>query len=262
MARNSINMARTASGRRRSVIDHKYSLNNATGDNGNYMNVGTNIYPYERTDTFSIEFLVNAFASSGTQGIFYAIKSTSPFTGIIARFLSGSFVWHLVNTFSSNEAKATYTLPPLNTWTHVVCTYSGNSNTSGMKVYYNSVLQTASATVNTLSATIVDATAVTRWGAFPDGTGTTPFKGKFIPKRVFNYELSQAQVNDLWYDNKVTGTAAIDEYAVSEGSGTNVASTGSGAHNGTLVGGAGITWSTDTPMHARSVITQTRLAVS
>ena len=153
---------------------------------------------------------------------------------------------------------AFYLPPAIGKWVRVVETYSGNSNTSGVKVYYDNVLQTQASTVNSLTATIVSSGVTTKWGGFA-GAGQNANMYLAAPT-VLDYEMTAQQVADDWYKPN-SGNAPVDTYALTEGSGTSVASTGTGAHNGTL--GAGVTWSsTVVPMKARSVIPQTRLTVS
>ena len=78
---------------------------------------------------------------------------------------------------------------------------------------------------------------------------------------VSDHEWTITEVNDDYYDSRFSGVAPIDYYDVTEGSGTSIASLGSGLHNGTL--GASVTWSaTDTPMKARTTIPQNRLSLS
>lgn len=252
--------ARTASGRRRSVQNFPYSVYCPATSN-NSLGVGTNVYSFERTQPFSLEFFINPITIPANGNIFAECETGSPFRGIFVRHETTTLRFSIINTLTTNEAKSSWPAPPIGQWTHVILTYDGSSDVSGQKAYYNGVLQTKTvSTPNNLSATIVAASAPTKWGAF--STGSTGANAYLIPRRVLNYELSQAQVNSIWYDNQVTGTAALDQYNCTEGSGTTITSTGTAAHNLTF-SGATIAWnSTFYPNKARTVIPQNRLSLS
>lgn len=263
MPRNSITMARTAiTTRRIGVQNFPYSLY-FPGTNGNDMSVGTDSYPYERTQARSIAFWIRPVAYPSANGhIFAAIQGSSPFRGWLSRLQTTGGVtslnFYLISTVNTNQLIANYAAPAIGKWTRVVETYSGNSNTSGVNVYYNNVLQTQTSVTNTLSATTVASGVVAKWGGF---AGASQNANMHLDKpEIFNYELTAEQVADDWFEHSVD-TPPVDTYAFTEGLGTDVASTGTGEHDGTL--GAGVTWSsTVVPMKSSSVLTQARLAVS
>lgn len=252
-------MARLDVIRRRSVIDYPYALN-FPGTNGNHMHIGTDVYLYERTQPWSIAFWIMPKRFPGGSGghIFAEYQSSAPFRGRLVRIDTGVLNFWLINTFGSNELKISYQPPPIGQWTRVVITYDGSSTAAGVKCYFNNVLQTQVGTITTLSATIVQSSVSTRWGGWGGASVNLPML--LADPAILDYEVSLAQVADDWFKPN-TGATPIDRYPCTEGSGTAVASTGTGAHGGTL--GAGVTWSSaNTPMKARTVITQNRLSVS
>lgn len=258
MARSIINMTRTVAGRRRAIINYPNSLN-FPGTNGSHLHIGTNVYAPERTSAWSIAYWILPKNNNVVNAhIFAEIDSSLPFRGRIVRYTASiCYIW-LLNTFNTNECYAGYKVPPVGRWTRVVHTYDGSSNSSGIKTYYNNILQTQTTTKNALSATIIPSAASTRWGGWGGASGNYPMY--LAAPAHLDYEMTAQQVADDWYKPN-TGTTPVDKYDLTEGSGTSVASTGSGAHNGTIAGS--VTWSSTVgPMKARSVIPQTRLAVS
>lgn len=256
-------MARLAAARRR-LIKHISAVLKGTTANNSRIDIGTDVYLWERTQPCSYAFWIFPFAyPSGSSGhIFSEYGATAPFRGRMIRIDSagsGLKLW-LINTFGSNELQANFPPPPIGRWTRVVITYDGSSTAAGIKCYYNNESQPRISSIATLSATIVPSGVATRWGQWggATGLGMPMFLGK---PAILNYEMSAAQVADDWYDQRFSGATPIDVYELNEGSGTSVASTGSGAHNGTV--GAGMTWeTTNTPMRTRSPLTQNRLSVS
>lgn len=254
-------MQRTAAGRRQKIKNIPYSLY-FPGTNGNDMSVGTDAYPYERTQSWSIAFWIFVCAYPAANGhIFAAIQGSSPFRGWLTRLQTTGGVtslnFYLISTVNTNQLIANYTPPPIGQWVRVVETYSGNSNTSGVNVYYNNVLQTQRSTTNTLSATIVASGVAAKWGGYA-GVGQNANMRLDKPE-IFNYELTAEDVADDWFEHK-TDTPPVDTYALTEGSGTSVASSGTGNHTGTL--GAGVTWSSKSPIKSRTQIEQNRLPLS
>ena len=250
---------RTAATRRVSIKNYPYALS-FPGSNGNDMSVGTDAYLYERTQAFSVGAWINVTRYlAGTAHIWSEYQSGSPFRGRLIRIDSGVLRFWLVSTLNSNELKINYPILPLRHWIRVVFTYDGSSTAAGVKCYWDNVLQTQTASVATLSATIVATGVSTKWGGW---TGSASCQPMLLAKPfVSDHEWTATEVADDYYDSRFSGVTPVDYYDVTEGSGTTVASLGSGLHNGTL--GASVTWgSADTPMKARTTIPQNRLSLS
>src|SRR3990167_170004 len=252
-------MARTSATRRISVKNYPYSIS-LPGSNGNDVSVGTDVYLYERTQAFSVGMWINITRYlAGAAHIWSEYQPVSPFRGRLIRIDSGLIRFWLINTINSNELKVNYAVPPLKRWIRAVFTYDGSSTAAGVKLYLDGVLQTQVSSAATLSATIVETGVSTKWGGW---TGASACQPMLLAKPfVSDHELTLTEIGDDFYDSRFSGVAPIDYYDITEGSGTTITSLGSGAHNGTL--GASVTWgSTDTPMKARSTITQNRLSLS
>jgi hypothetical protein len=95
------------------------------------------------------------------------------------------------------------------------------------------------------------------WGKSQTSTQTDvyPFSGLLKDGLIGNGTITQTDVDNFFYDGTVPA-GVTDRWAMSEGSGTNVASTGSNSLTAT-----NITWSTSTPMRARSALSQQRQAI-
>lgn len=254
-------MPRNIATNRPQIYSVPYTLS-SDGSNGNYVSVGTNVYNYERTQAFSLVFWIfpKSFPSSGGH-IFSEYDSTNPYKGRLVRIDGGLLRFWLIANFGTNELKANYTPPPRGQWTRVVITYDGSSTLAGVKCYYNSILQTqAPASLQTLSATIVSTSASTRWGQWGGASLAMPMNlAKF---GIANYVLTQTHIDEDYRTGQVrTGNQPIDYYETTEGSGTSLASIGTGAHNGTINGT--ITWdSTNIPKSQRRNLTQGRNPIS
>jgi len=247
--------------RRHSVKNIPYAID-LDGAVGTFVEAGTGIYQFERTDPFSFSFWYKPRSIVSTQYLFSDTQGASPVRGILFRVQASLIRVYLVNTFGSNEMTVNFNLTPemLNKWMHVTITYDGSVTAGGLKGYYNSVLETPASTVNTLTDTIVDATNKVRWGAWGNASGSVNHTCVLTKMRVFDYELTQAQVDELYYEDKVIGTAPLTEYLATTGSGSNLVDTGSLSTDATLNGG--YTWVTNTPSKKRTAVTQARTAVT
>ena len=254
-------MPRTVASRRKSVTNFPFSLYFPGAATNSVMDVGADIYNYERTQPFSVAFWLYPLSYPvATRHILSDYLATGTFRGRFIRTESPTILrFSLVNTLVSNELRCIYIPPNLAKWTRVVFTYDGSSTAAGVKCYFDNVLQTKASTIETLSATTVTSGINTRWGNWGGGTGLG--LSMFLAKpAVLNYEMTSGQVADDWYDSRWSGNTPVDWYPLSEGSSTSVASLGTGNHTGTL--GAGVTWSTNTPGRARTAIPQNRLPTS
>ncbi|MCA9390286.1 LamG domain-containing protein, partial [candidate division WWE3 bacterium] len=86
---------------------------------------------------------------------------------------------------------------PTSTWTLVTVTYDGSETSAGMNIYFNGVLQASTDGGAGGYTGMSDTTAKLTLGGRLD-TGTTLYNdmnGYIDDFRIYNYELSQAQVN-------------------------------------------------------------------
>lgn len=226
------------------------------------MDLGTDVYQFERTQAWTIGFYIQPvdFPSGSGRHIFSEYQSSGIFRGRLIRIdTSGVLRFWLISTFGSNELKVNYAPPQLGKLTPVIISYDGSSTAAGVKCWYDGVLQPQSSATETLSATIVATGVSTMWGGWA-GVNLS-WKGNLSECFIDTRAWVQADVDDYIYDHEFSLGTPTDVWRMTEGSGTSVASTGTGAHNATL--GAGITWVTSpTPGKSRTAIPQTRLSVS
>lgn len=252
-------MARTNAGRRRSVQNHTYALSfPATGTST--MNIGNDVYLYERTQAWTIGFQIQPvdYQTGSGRHIFSEYESSSPFRGRLIRIDTSLLRFWLVNTFSSNELKVNYRPPARNAFTQVIMAYDGSSTAAGVQCWFNGILQTQVSATETLSGTIVATGVATKWGGW---TGAAVlWKGLLGECFIDARQWTQAAVDSYFYDRRFSLGTPTDLWSMTEGSGGVAASTGTGVHNGTVA--ANVTWSSVTPTKPRSAIAQNRLPVS
>ena len=111
-------------------------------------------------------------------------------------FTFNSFYFFIANNSNTNGVIVTTAsnsfLP--NAWTHVVVTYSGNSNASGVKIYKNGVSLPLTTNYDTLSASI---TGTTNWRIGDDSTSDYA-SGIIDDVRFYNREVSAKEVQALY----------------------------------------------------------------
>lgn len=151
-------------------------------------------FDFERTDPFSISFRIKS-SSASTQTIIAKLDSGPAFRGWELLLLGGGAIrLNMISTAASNalRANSTSAAPGDGSWHHVVFTYDGSSDISGVNFYVDSVSGT-SAVTNTLSATILNNVSVTL------GSDVQGFflNGTLDEVLVYDVELNQSQVTRL-----------------------------------------------------------------
>jgi len=154
------------------------------------------LHELERTDPFTIDVWVKI--TSYTLG---AIVGKFDYQGtrrgwVIWTINSGSVVFELASNESTGNTVTTITVAkiPLNTWTRVTVTYTGNSNASGVLMYLNKVSTPYTIFQNALTGTTVDATNIIQVG----GDAPAYFAGRIYEARVWkNRVLTPAEITAL-----------------------------------------------------------------
>lgn len=122
-----------------------------------YVDCG-NIAGFERSDSFSTHLWFNTTDGPGTVVLIGKQNSVAPYRGWIVFMANGGKVYfQLCNTYWQNCLQI-YTPLAYNdgVWHHVVCTYNGNSDFTGMKIYMDGALISTLVSFNTLTATIIN----------------------------------------------------------------------------------------------------------
>lgn len=147
----------------------------------------------ERTDLFTMDCWVYPEILGVRQGIASKFNTVTVGRGWDFQILADDTVSFRLSSDSvaGNIITCTTTTTlPLNTWTHVLVTYLGNSVGSGMKIYFNAVEQPVTQIGTLTGTTIGGAAKIFRIGASIDGV--TPifyFKGY-----LYNFRLAKGVV--------------------------------------------------------------------
>src|SRR3989344_2019060 len=204
-----------------------------------YVNTSAKAFAFERTDKFSIAMwyklskpitttsptLFGNIAGAGNRGYALGFKGA----GECSSTTKIGFV--LISTWSScNKLVAcTTNNHPSFGWHHVVSTYDGSSQTTGVKIYIDNVSYAITSVANGLTATTVNNLAM-RIG---DDQTSDYFRGIIDDVRVYNRVLSANEVTQLY--NLGAGTKQAVSPKITPMASTTPCSTGSGLSCG-LVG--------------------------
>jgi len=136
-------------------------------------------------------------------------------------------------------------------WHHIVATYDGSNNASGINLYRAGSLVTMSNASTGSYAGMASQQGSLRIGQWEYPPGSV-MNGLVDEVAVFNYELSSSQVSDIYNGGgpgDLTSLSPLGWWRMGDGteagSGTTVYDMSSNSNNGTLVNGP--TFSTDVP---------------
>lgn len=164
--------------------------------------VGSNEFAFERTDPFSLECWVK-FTGTATRTLIskqsdsnllnfrgYAINCNNPGT---FRFVLRGITSEVIAVDSNGGWDD-------NVFHHVVCTYSGNSNDTGMKIYIDNTDVTIPTIPGTLTESIVDTNLPFQISG-RDGANNSIDSNMIIDEVVvYDRELTQAEITFRWND--------------------------------------------------------------
>lgn len=191
---------------------------------------------FERDTAFSIEtwlFYPNDRNTRG--GIFTKYDATIPqLRGWMCYLgISRNFGFALISDEPAGNFLHVITGPSLfsfGAWTHVVCTYNGNSRTSGINWYVNNSLKPLTVVRDTLTGSILNQGPLV--SGYSQLTGY--LKGRLDELTIYNRALSATEVSQRY--NAGAGTESLFgpaylQYHLNESSGTAVAdSSGNSRH--------------------------------
>lgn len=207
---------------------------------GDYVQVAGTTQYFQSASAFTFAAWVNLDDYDGSYPIIANIRSngSAPFMIGLSNTATYLGVWF---GQSSVIARKTDTAANslLNTWTHVVVTYDGGgaSTAGSYTVYLNGVETATTAASGGVGAY---SNAATRLGMAQDGS--FPWDGKLDDTRIYNSELSQAEVDSLYGAGNGTmssvGSNVVGWWKFDEGSGTNANDESSNNNDGTLSGDA------------------------
>lgn len=157
-------------------------------------------FDFEYTDSFSVSFWVKMLSIGSDQGL--VVKSNDLTTGvgwkIYFQNTSDFIVFKLADGTSAFSVTSTSSLTTT-VWKHIVCTFSGNSNQSGMKIYVDGTLE-ATGTSSAISSTILNSVSVVL-GAESDAG--SKFTGYMDDLQIWSFELDSTNVTDLYHGKQI-----------------------------------------------------------
>jgi len=125
-------------------------------------------------------------------------------------------------------------------WYHIVVTYDGSSNSSGLEIYVDGTLTTTAQGSNGTYVAMHDTAASIDLGAI---TWLRYDAGRFKEAAIFDYELTSGNVTTLYGGGTMGDTASLDpvgHWRMGDndgGTGTTITDQGSGSNDATLVNG-------------------------
>lgn len=159
-----------------------------------YVDFG-DVFNFERTDPFSLDCWVNTNDYTKFQ---YPISKLSNSLGNRGWGFNirdnGEISFLLINTSGGNNqirVDSDAVITSNNTWYHIVITYDGSSDESGVNIYVNGGLINFTVIFNNLSSTTIGSTNLQISGS--DGTNSV-FDGNISNIKIYNKELSSTEV--------------------------------------------------------------------
>ena len=176
--------------------------------NTNYVSPGdVASLSFDRTSPFSVSAWVKT--TSSTRGS--VVSKMKEANGWDALYINSStqIMTFLSNTWNTNAFRAVGNLSQSVTngkWHHLVMTYDGSSQNSGVKIYSDGSLASMDYTgENSLSGSILEPGTSVRIGARTAADGVSiyvPFNGTIDDVRIYNRALSAAEVQQLYLMGK------------------------------------------------------------
>lgn len=179
------------------------SLDFGSSNSSKYLNGGNN-HNFSWASAFSFSMWVKFRTSAGA--LIFS-KLTSGITGWDFRVASGKFQWYSSPNGATNRIQwITSNTFSIDTWYHVVVTFSGNQSATGFKIYVNGSSETISVQFNTSAADWTTSQDLNVSG-YANGAGAY-YNGLLDEMTIWNKELSAAEVTSL-YNSGVPGDPSV-----------------------------------------------------
>jgi len=166
---------------------------------------------FDRLDSFSISFWFRALPHSTDTSIISKRSFGGTNIGYDIQYLStGKLVWELCNNSAGDIASISTDLTFIDAnWHHVVCTYDGTSNASGLLIYIDGSLTLSTIDDDTLTGTIVTVDAFNISGV--DNGTSREFFGSIADTSVFNIELTSGEITTI-YNNGIPTDLRLEAF--------------------------------------------------
>lgn len=173
-----------------------------------YINIG-DVADFERTDSFSVSAWVKISVTSLAMFV-TRLQSASPNRGwqLYKKVNEGKMVLDLANDFGTSNVLRVRTVADINDglWQHIVVTYDGSSNASGVKFYIAGVSAAVVEELDALTATIVPTGVNLNIGA---REGAIFWEGNIDEVAIYDKELSASEVSDIYNSGSATNLAQL-----------------------------------------------------
>jgi len=149
-------------------------------------------FDFEHSDAFSIAFWVKPVSTTSNNDMILAKGTAIAKAGYYVRYLTtNDQIQFILSDGTANFIRNSgNNAAPIDSWTHVVITYAGNSNRDGIKIYINGSLDTTG-TPRTMSTSILNNESLTI-GAESDGGKV--FDGQLDDVMIYDLELTAEKV--------------------------------------------------------------------
>ncbi|KXK25996.1 MAG: Laminin G domain protein [candidate division WS6 bacterium OLB20] len=163
------------------------------------------LFDFERTSQFSVctwaRFNNITDTSHTLAGKLDGTNRGWEFTAYDGATGSDGLLVYLISTWPSNRITNIYdNALSANRWYHLCLTYDGSVTNAGVKVYRDGQLLTPTSTTNTLSGTMLQ-NAPAYVGGRTGGSGNLGHNGRMDEMKIWNYELTQEDINREYTSN-------------------------------------------------------------
>ncbi len=168
------------------------------GGDGDFINVSNN-FNFERNKSFTVSAWVRELSNKTDQALVSKYNSSNRGLSIFLRDGQGNFSVILRNTAIANDIvvkSSSDDVPAVGSWSHVVVTYNGSSNASGIRYYLNGVEKNLYVVRDGLTATIQNEENL-EIGRRNDGSGRY-LNSTIDDLMIFNRSLTEDEIRALY----------------------------------------------------------------
>jgi len=206
-----------------------------------YITMG-NVLNFDSTDAFSISVWIKPDNVSGYKMFVAKLDTSPPYNGYGLFLKSDEIELYLVGTGWGQHIDIQITGVADNivagVWTHIVMTYDGSTNASGVTIYQNGAAVTPTVVTDTLSGSM--ANTVNFQISCRNGT-VNPYAGNIDEGAIFNSELSSGDVTAIYnagVPDSLSSFSPMGWWRLGDPGGAaeypTITDIGSGGNNGTM----------------------------
>jgi len=164
-------------------------------------------YDFDRINPFSVAFWLKG-TNTGVMELIVAKGNAATPIWRVNFNPYDALVFAMIKTVPTDALSVKYSTNLRDgLWHHVVVTYSGSGAASDVKMYVDGAQVSASIALNTLTSSILNNAALSIGAG---GGGTNKFTGQLDDLRIYNKELTSAEVSKLYAVTAQTTTSKSD----------------------------------------------------